>query len=114
MAYSGRYKTNIKKSRAKQPAHVLEKEKNELIAKTRTKQKNLISWESDSLEMISNYMDHTYSKGFTHRFNGYIKTMNGEKLIAFRRLDRGNFNTTSKIIAVGSNFEVYFCTLPVS
>lgn len=98
----------IKKSKADQPAHVLKKEQDEMAIKVRSKQKKLIDWKPQYLEQISNLVDYNYRKGFTRRFNGYIKTLNGEKLIAFRRLDRGNFKTTSKIIALTKDFEITF------
>lgn len=98
----------IKKSKADQPKHVLEKEKNELITKARSKKGNLKDWERKDLERLSNDLDFNYSKGFTMRFNGYVKSLDGDKLISFRRLDRGNFNTTTKIIAISNNFEIYF------
>ena len=97
----------IKKSKTAQPKEVLEKEKAELIAKARSKKETLISWQSSYLEQLSNDLDYTYSKGFTMRFNGIIKSLEDEKLIAFRRLDRGNFKTTAKIVAVASSFEIY-------
>ena len=98
----------IKKSKSDQPAHVLKKEQDEMVLKVRSKQKNLVEWKSEYLENISNLVDFNYRKGFTRRFNGYIKTLDGEKLIAFRRLDRGNFKTTSKIIALTKDFEIAF------
>ncbi|WP_422104357.1 hypothetical protein [Winogradskyella sp.] len=98
----------IKKSKADQPKHILEKEKNELLTKARSKKSKLIDWRRDDLENLSNDLDFNYSKGFTMRFNGTINSLNGERLIAFRRLDRGNFNTTSKIVAISKSFEIYF------
>ena len=98
----------VKKSRANQPKHVLEKEKRELITKVRSKTNSLIDWQEDFIEQISNNIDYTYSKGYTMRFNGFINSLDGDKLIAYRRLDRGNFNTTTKIIAVSKGFEIYY------
>ena len=98
----------IKRSRADQPAHVLEKDKKELFEKARNKKGKLIPWKIDYLEKISNDIDFNYVTGAARRFNGYIKNMDGEKLIAFRRLDRGVNSTTSKIVAIGSNFELFY------
>lgn len=98
----------IKKSKADQPVHVLKKEQNEMVVKVRSKQNNLVDWKPEYLEKMSNLVDYNYRKGFTRRFNGYIKTLEGEKLIAFRRLDRGNFKTTSQIIALTKDFEITF------
>ncbi|NRR93339.1 hypothetical protein HSX10_17330 [Winogradskyella undariae] len=98
----------IKKSRSEQPTHVLIKEKKELILKARSKKKNLIKWQSDDVEKISNNLDFNFSKGFTRKFNGYIKTLDNERIISFRKIDRGAFNLTSRILAVTSDYEIYY------
>ncbi|WP_452224761.1 hypothetical protein [Lacinutrix chionoecetis] len=98
----------IKKSKADQPPAVLEKEKNQLIAKVRSKKSSLTPWKPEFIEEISNTIDFNYSKSFTRRFNGVIQTLNGDKIIAFRRLDRGQFKVTSRIFVAGSNFEIFY------
>lgn len=98
----------IKKSRSEQPVKILENEKKELIAKARSKKKNLIKWESTYIEKISNYFEYNYSKSLTRKFNGYIKTLDNDPIISFRRIDRGALNFTSRIIAVTSDFEIYY------
>ncbi|NRB61306.1 MAG: hypothetical protein HRU50_15395 [Winogradskyella sp.] len=98
----------IKKSKADQPKHVLEKEQHDMLAKARSKKHKLSQWQKQSIEEISNDLNFNYVKGFTRRFNGYIKSLNGESLLYFRRLDRGQFKTTSKIIAIASNFEIFY------
>lgn len=98
----------IKKGKANQPTHVLEKEKNELFYKARAKKGNLIPWKSEHLDQISNNLDFNYVQGITRKFNGYIKTLQGERLLAFRRIDRGNMVYTSRFIALSNDFELYF------
>ena len=98
----------IKKSRSEQPDHVLAKEKKELISKARSKKKNLTKWHSDDIENISNNLDFNFSKGFTRKFNGYIKTLDSERIVSFRKIDRGALNLTSRILAVTSDFEIYY------
>ncbi|MDC7999911.1 hypothetical protein POV26_02580 [Aequorivita todarodis] len=98
----------IKKSSSEQSIQLLDREKKELILKARSQRKNLIDWESKSIEKISNNLDYNFKKGFTRKFNGYIKTLNDERIISFRRIDRGASNATSRIIAVTSDFEIYY------
>ena len=98
----------IKKSRSEQPAHILAKEKAELISKARSTKQNLNKWQSDDIVKISNNLDYNFSKGFTRKFNGYIKTFNNDRIISFRRIDRGAMNLTSRIMAVTSDHEIYF------
>lgn len=56
---------------------------------------------------LSNKLDFDYSKFFTGKFNGYINSLEGDKLIAFRRLDRGYLSKVSRIVAIGSDFEIF-------
>ncbi|WP_440121778.1 hypothetical protein [Tenacibaculum sp. Ill] len=98
----------IKKSRSEQPTHILAKEKKELNSKTHSKKKHLIKWQSDYIENISNNLDYNFSKGFTRKFNGYIKTLENERIVSFRRIDRGALNLTSRILAVTSDSEIYY------
>ena len=98
----------IKKAKSNQPLHVLEHEKKEIIAKAREKKPKLLDWNKEHLESLSNDLDFSFSQGLTNKFNGYIKSMQGDKLIAFRRLDRGAMNATSRISAIAKNFEIYF------
>lgn len=98
----------IKKSKADQPKHVLEKEKSVLIEKVRANKRKLIPWKPEYIEVLSNNIDFNYRKSFTRKFNGTIKTIDNKNLIAFRRLDRGQFKVTSRIFAIGSDFEIYF------
>lgn len=101
----------IKKSSANQPPHVLAKEKQQLIEKVNKTRKKLKSWQPEYLIQISNEIDYNYSKGFTRKFNGIIKSSNSDKIIAFRRLDRG-LDINSKIMAVTSDTSFYFEVTP--
>lgn len=98
----------IKKSSSKQPPQVLANEKQELIAKTRSKKSELVQWQPAMLEKISNNIDYNYSKGITRKFNGFIKTLQNEPIIAFRKIDRGAMDFTSRIMAITSAHELYF------
>jgi hypothetical protein len=98
----------MKKSRSKQPNHILDKEKKEMIAKLHPKKIKLAKWRTKDIEAISNNLDFNFKKSFTRKFNGYIKTLDEEKLIAFRRIDRGNSDFTSRITAISSEFEIFF------
>ena len=98
----------IKKSSSEQSLQILESEKKELIYKARLRRKKLIDWQPISLEKISNNFDYHFRKSFTRKFNGYIKTLHDERIISFRRIDRGVSVNTSRIIAIASNFEIYY------
>ena len=98
----------INKSKANQPPPVLEKEKNTLIAKVRSKKSKLTQWKPEFIEELSNRLNFNYTKSFTRKFNGTIQSLVGENLIAFRRLDRGQFKLTSRILAISSDFEIFF------
>lgn len=98
----------IKKSSSKQTAELLEKEKQELISKARSKKDHLHPWQSDDIEKISNNLEYNFSKGFTRKFNGYIKTLDNKALVSFRKIDRGAFDLSSRILAVTSDFEIYY------
>ena len=99
----------IKKSNANQPLSVLNDEKNELFIKATENKSKLITWEINDLEKISNYVDYIYIKGITRKFNGFIHTLESDKIISFRRIDRGWLNNvTSRICAISSHSEFYF------
>ena len=98
----------IKKGKANQPAHVLEKEKTELLQKARAKRSRLIPWKSEYLDQISNNIDFNYVQGITRKFNGTIKNLDGDRLIAFRRIDRGNTVYSCRMVALSSEFELFF------
>lgn len=98
----------VKKSRSEQPIHVLEKERLELISKTRPNKNRLEEWKDEYLEDISNIMDFKFSKGFTRKLSGNIFTFDNKRIISFSKIDRGAMNLTSRIFAITTNHEIYF------
>ena len=99
----------IKKSNTNQPLSVLNNETKELFIKANENKSRLIDWQITDLEKISNTVDYNYIKGITRKFNGFIHTLEAEKLISFRRIDRGWLNkVTTRICAISSHSEFYF------
>ncbi|MEL6539056.1 MAG: hypothetical protein AAFQ98_26805, partial [Bacteroidota bacterium] len=99
----------LRKSSSRQSQEVLQKEHNELLDKARAKKGKLTPWQPHHLTQLSNQLDFSFSKGFTRKFNGFIFDQSrDQRLLAFRRIDRGLADFTSKIIALSSDFELYF------
>lgn len=98
----------IKKAKAKKSNEFLNNEKNEMFLKVRSNKNNLKNWQSTDAENISNFLEFNYLKGISRKFNGYIKSLNNERLISFRRIDRGALKVTTRIVAISSNFEIHY------
>ena len=98
----------IKKSSINQPADAFEKEKNEMILKARAERNKLVNWKKEYIEKLTNDLDFNHMSSIVRKFNGFIYSLDGERLVAFRRIDRGNSNITSKIIAIANNIEIFF------
>ena len=97
----------ILKSTKKLTPEEQEDEKSKKRAKLIESSKKLIPWKPEYISKISNNLEYHYIKGFSQKFNGFIKSKSDEKLIVYRRTDRG-MKVNSRIMAATSAFEVYY------
>lgn len=97
----------FKKSVEKKTPDFLKAEKLEMEQKVNSLKKSIVDWNKYSLSDITNNLEYSYKKWITNTLTGHILSQDGNRIIAFQRLERG-IHLDCRILACSTEFKCFY------
>ncbi|WPO77490.1 hypothetical protein [Flavobacterium sp. KACC 22761] len=97
----------FKKSVEKKTPDFLRAEKLEMEKKVNSLKTSIVDWNKYSINDITNDLEYSYKKWITNKLTGHILAQDGNRVIAFQRLQRG-IRLNCRILACSTEFKYFY------